>query len=234
MSVVFSEDFNSGTLGSAVSYDTVSGSWVYDDTHSVSGLAALGDYGSGGYTALEKYFTALSEATSSVDLWCIPLTGGVESLMQHYSGSSLAAEIRVNSTGHLSIRDRYSTVATSTVTITAGQRFHLDWAVSSTQNIQRLDIYIGSNAGGSIPDESISGSYTQGAISRLITGLPAGDTPDNQKIWLDNVQVVDTYQPVPTGPTPGTYIHDGTGYNRYVPYEWDGTQWMEADVVTTT
>lgn len=84
------------------------------------------------------------------------------------------AEFRVSSTGKFQIRDNTAAVATSTMNAVLDGRFYrFRWKVNQTGTTQFVDIFTGANLHGTVPDETISGAYTQGNIGQLILGTPA-------------------------------------------------------------
>lgn len=125
--------------------------------------------------------------------------------------SAPGAELRV-STGKFQLRNGTSAVATSTMNaVLDGRAYRLNWRVNQTGTTQFLDIYTGANLGGTTPDETISGAYTQGNVGRLMLGSPANPngTDSSMKygyIGLQNSAFQDPY------PVSGVQLDTPTGF----------------------
>lgn len=122
------------------------------------------------------------------------------------------AELRRSSTGKFQLRNNTSAVADSTMNcVLDGRPYRFRWRVNEGGTTQTLDIFEGANLGGSVPDETITGAYTQGNVGRLLLGSVANPngTDTSMKygyISVDNSAFHDPY------PVAGVQLDTPTGF----------------------
>lgn len=104
-----------------------------------------------------------------------------------------AAEFRVTTAGKFQLRNATAAVATSTTNaVLDGRWYRFRWKVNQTGATQFVDIFAGSNLNGTVPDETISGAYTQGNVGQLIFGTPANPNGTDISAKYAYIHVNDT------------------------------------------
>lgn len=111
------------------------------------------------------------------------------------SGTTVRAQVRVESSGTYRLVNGSTAVGSSSDSITADVMDRLEWAVDGDAGTQELHIFRGSNRHGSTPDQTLSGTYTNATADNIGTGWFNNVT--NYVVGQDSVRCTDT---------PGTLI----------------------------
>lgn len=205
----FTEDFEGGTDGSAVTtantnFDLVAGTTTFDDdfTKGVYGLSGMHDT-TATPTALENRYSMAATETFWAR-WYINISA-LPSNATYVAGlvdnATTIGTVRLNTDGTLTIRDGLIAVATSTTSLVPQKLYRLVWHYDSDADTQSLDIYAGLNVHGTIPDETITGAFTNSVPpNRFRVGILA-NPPTSYITWTDSVALNYTTDPGPASPT---------------------------------
>lgn len=172
-------------------------------------------------TAIEGYQTPYCnvavDVTSGwsnlyVSTYAAAMTLGVNTWFNNIgaTASDAQAQVRMNTSNQLAIRNKTVTVGTSTLTLTAGQWCRFDWTLTPGSSTQTLGIFTGANLHGSTANETLSGAYTPtGTVDTLLAGTPQAGTGTmrvNRMAWDT------TAMPAPYGTPPSSlplYVNVG-------------------------
>ncbi|HSX32715.1 MAG TPA: PKD domain-containing protein [Candidatus Saccharimonadales bacterium] len=199
MASVFSEDFEGGSNGAALTssnttYTTITGTAVFDNSTRVTGsLSAKLSPGGGTAVTLKEVFPSTPTGDTHrffrryFRVNALPSGAGNIVLMRTRLSSSTTAQVIMNPAGTITVRDNNTTVGTTTTTISLNAWFRVEWELdAATTNTQTMKLFVGSNLNGTTPSESLtSKSYTQGAFDRIEDGV--GNSGYSGSLWIDAV-----------------------------------------------
>jgi hypothetical protein len=196
VSTSFYESFENGTDGVATTtsntvYSSFTGVPVFDNAAFVAG--ALSGMSTSAGTAssfatqnlpspvTDRYFRRYLR----VSAW--PTGATVLPLVRtrNSSTTNTTAQIVMNTSGQLVLRDNNTAVATSTTVIGLNSWFRVEWHIAGGSTTQTLRIFTDSNYNGSSPTETISGAYTNGSFDRV------NDAGTNQTVDPGNTVTLD-------------------------------------------
>lgn len=139
--------------------DTVSGTNTYSED-----IAGLGTGVKTMTTAtqgtLRKNLTARNNIRAR---WFVELPGAPASNASHTdlrSASTVRAQVRVDTNRAFRLINALTATGSASSVIPVDTPVRLEWVVNGTAGTQTLYIFIGSNAHGNTPDETLSGTYT--------------------------------------------------------------------------
>lgn len=210
MASVFTETFEAGTNGVTLSSSNTAFTDFFGDpaeftnAQTIEGTLAADFSASGAqcraglfpaatglyFRRFYVYFTALPASNSYIG--AVALTG---------QGSQ--ADMRVETDGRIAIRDGFSAVWTSTVTLAAGEWHRIEWKLDSTGLVQACRLFIGANLHGTTPDdESGDVTFNTGTWDEIRIGNVTSNTLG---VIVDAVADDDADYPAPleSGPGPG-------------------------------
>jgi hypothetical protein len=101
------------------------------------------------------------------------------------STNATVSAIRMQSDGTLLFRDGNVTVATSTTALSANQWTRIELFYNPASSSQTLRLFVGGNANGSIPDETLNGSASNGASTDVAVGIITSQS--NQTYDIDEL-----------------------------------------------
>lgn len=239
-SALFSELFNAGTTGVALStsntgFTLVDAGWTFSATAIGEGSHAATLTTTAGVAVLSKTMTIGPEFYIDAIFKMDNITSGNGPfyLLRARSGATVRASVRLNdgsvggtTAGTLQMRNGTTAGTATTATVTAGQIFRLQWHINNTTTTQTLKLFTGSNLLGSTPDTggNISGTFNTGTVDQLAVG---------QTLISTGTLIVDTVQ-MDTTVAPTAVIGSSvSSHSNLWIMQSDGT-WLERDFTVFT
>lgn len=154
-----------------------------------------GYYADTGSFSLVQYDGIPALSTAVLDFYYTPHVLSADTFIgAFYEASPLAAQLRHNSSGTISIRNGYAVVATTSTTFPVGGTYRLSWRGGAAG--QELRVYLGED---DTPAETISGALTKTSITRATVGPVAAVT--GSSFSFDTIRVANDWLP-PFAPAP--------------------------------
>lgn len=202
MTIIASMDFEDQTAGSPV---TVTSPWSIGGTAPVATTAAAVHGNLGASVEGDAFGVVIcggltAGTTTVADFYITPRANSTTSLIGQKRASGVtAAQLRWAGSGILSLRDKFTVTATSTVALAIDTTYRLAWRTGS--GTQELRIYEGESA---TPLETISGTLTNGAITDVQIGTVTSAT--GTLLDLDTIRIADDWLG-PVAPVVETHTH---------------------------
>ena len=237
MALVTTENFDGGTVGAAVDsstsiFTTSFGTpVVHSDTHAVSGtLSMLVDTTSSAGMIGTQYAAAITVTYWRFYVYLDAIPAGNAYMMAMHASGSKTMDLRVGSTGTVTVRDGNVAAWTSTSALTAGEWHRIEGMCDSTAGNQRVRLFHGANIHGATPDEqSPLVAYSGAAITNGTIGATASSTV---KFWVDDYAVDDATWVGPSQAPPATpsnvFARVGGAWVPVVPHARVGGTWVPA------
>lgn len=216
MAAVFTEDFEGGSSGSAITtantaYNAVpvSGSGTNTFQAGLFGLCARCGVTAASSTAyLQQDFTATGVRYLRRYFKVSALPGGFNVILAALvSPNTNRARVGLTVAGLLLIQNGTTTVGTSTTVVAADTWYRVEWKLDNTGATQSLQIFVGANINGTTPDETITGTFSTGTFNRVREGNPTGF---QIQVFLDAVKDDNAAYP-------GSYVASATRAGFFVP-----------------
>jgi hypothetical protein len=233
--IEFSENFEAGSNGATITTSNTgfssifgAGTAVFDTAHVADGSlsAKVTSTGAAGnYLGMQRtYGSSQSVVFMRVAIYLTALPTGNLYVCTAINAGTLP-DIRINTTGTVTVRNNNVAVATTTNRVPIGSWFILEWKLDNGGSTQSVRIY--SSLTGS-PLETISGLYNQGTLTGMRVGIT---TTLAATIWMDDfADAFDDW----VGPLPGIAFRAeahviGTGASPTTGSEPTGT--VQGDVL---
>lgn len=232
--------FESGTSGNALATGDAASGTAYD---SVTTHTPIGTQSSVTYSTTHVHSGSLSAKydfphNNSPDTCAFAWTTSLGSISEHYGriyiyltanpnvvfqillesdGVGRAMKLQVNSAGKIVAAGDGANLGTSTSALTLNSWNRIEWHhkdASGTSGIVVVQLFLGTNADGSTPDDtSLSFTATSAGSGGNLTNVTIGDSDSGQGVdtfsaWFDDVVVGAASFPGPSGGSSNPYGYD--------------------------
>lgn len=193
MSTVFSEDYEGGADGVTLtagnsSYNTFTNTPTFSTTHAKVGTRSMKLDSDGVVTndsARQDLGTAQSQRWMRRYFWLDTIPTTFTTMLRVRSSGTSQAQLRINSTGQLVLRDDISALSTTTTaTVSAGAWFRVEWKVDDTGNTTEAKLFTGAAVDSPTATETISRAYTGGTFNEVLDTNAATST-GAVTLWVD-------------------------------------------------
>lgn len=184
----FTEDFEGGADGvtvtapgtTAFSGLTGSSAMTHSTLRSILGTTSLRILNPSGTMTLYQTISP-ARTVSYLRVYWFPasLTTGNANVLMTETGATSQSAIQAAAGGVLRLRDGTTTIATSALTIQAGQWYRLELFADYIAGTQTARIFAGANVHGTVPDDTMTGSLTTGTYNRAAIGHSTAVTYDH-------------------------------------------------------
>lgn len=181
MTTLLVEDFGGGSNGATANNtntafsDGSTGTPTFDNTRAISGTQSLLIDTLGAAEYMQETMTAGATFGLRFYVFLTALPAATTYLAAMQSATTIRAQLGVNTDGTVRIRNSTILAATTTFALSTGVWWRLEWILDNGGTSQSLRVYAehdGTNQVGG----SITGTYNQGTINRLLFGTPAAAT----------------------------------------------------------